>query len=341
MKAAITDGKGNVWVDEVPMPEPNEYQCLCKVNACATCTGTDQKHINNKLPWDQEYPGILGHESFGTVVEVGSKVKNIKKGERYLRPAAVYPGETLGDYSSMWGGFAEYGLVTDVKTLKEECPDAEINNYTRFQQKLPDDCNISAADATSLITLKEAASYVSSAGISLYKSVLILGAGSVGISMLRFAKVFGGYPVIMVARRDEQLAYTNKIGADFTINVQQEDMTTKVKELTEGKGVDFIIETTGNIAILEESLSCLSAEGKVAPYATYEKGKNAAEIVGESRLAPAATGEDIIHQYMLDAVRLSLVDLSDFYSHKLPLSQIKEGFEMIKTKEAFKIVFEM
>ena len=119
MKAAITDGKGNVWIDDVPKPEPNDYQCLCRINACATCTGTDQKHINNKLPWDQTYPGILGHESCGVVVQVGDKVRNINVGDRYLRPAAVYPGETLGDYQSMWGGFAEFGLITDVKAARE------------------------------------------------------------------------------------------------------------------------------------------------------------------------------------------------------------------------------
>jgi threonine dehydrogenase-like Zn-dependent dehydrogenase len=341
MKAAVTDGKGNVWIDEVPMPELNEYQCLCKINACATCTGTDQKHINNKLPWDQEYPGLLGHESCGVVVEIGSKVRNIKVGDRYLRPAAVYPGETLGDFSSMWGGFAEYGKVTDVKAATEDCPDIELNPYTQFQQKLPADLNISDTDATSIITLKECASYVATSGIGVYKSLLLLGAGSVGISMLRFAKIFGAHPVIVVARRDEQLEYATKIGADFTINTQKEDVVARVSELTEGKGVDFILDTTGSIECLTQSLPALSPDGKVAPYATYEKGKDVPEMLGEDKLAPGATGEHLIHDYMLSAVRLSLLDLSDFYSHTLPFSQIKEGFEMLKSKEAFKIVFEI
>ena len=43
MKGALTDGKGKVWVDEVPMPETGDYECLCKIDACATCTGTDKK----------------------------------------------------------------------------------------------------------------------------------------------------------------------------------------------------------------------------------------------------------------------------------------------------------
>ena len=50
MKAGITDGAGKVWLEEVPVPEPNDYQCLCRNLVCATCTGTDRKHIHNQLP---------------------------------------------------------------------------------------------------------------------------------------------------------------------------------------------------------------------------------------------------------------------------------------------------
>ena len=341
MKAAVTDGKGNVWMDDVPMPEPNEYQCLCRINACATCTGTDQKHINDKLPWEQEYPGILGHESCGVVVETGGKVRNIKKGDRYLRPAAAYPTEKLGDYMSMWGGFAEYGLITDVKAALEDSPGVELNPYTKFQQFIPENLEVSDADATMMITLKEAASYVASSGLGLNKSMLLLGAGSVGISMLRFAKIFGASPVIVAARRDTQLEYAVGIGADFTVNAAKTDLVKEVEALTEGRGVDMILDTTGNLGLLEKSLACLAEGGKVAPYATYERGRDAAEIVGADRIAPAATAEEAVHQYMIDAVRLSLVNLSDFYSHTLPLSEIAEGFEMLKRKDAFKIVFEI
>lgn len=341
MKAAVTDGKGKVWIDEVPVPEIGNYECLCAIKACATCSGTDLKHIHNKLPWEQNYPGILGHESVGTVTEIGNKVKNIKVGDRFLRPTAVYRGQKLGDYYSLWGGFAEYGLVTDVQALKEDQPDIELNGYMKFQQKIPADITISDLDATSLITLKETASYIISAGITLNRSVLVLGVGSVGICMIRFAKTFGGCPVIAVARRDEPLAYAKKIGANFAINVNKTSLCEEVKKITGENGVDFIIDTTGNKSILEESLKILAPEGKIAPYATYEKGVNVRGNIDPAKLVLASTGEVIIHQYMLDAVRLSLFNPADFYSHTMPLENIAEGFEMLKRKEAFKIVFEM
>lgn len=342
MKAAITDGVGNVWLDEVPMPEHNEYQCLCKTLACATCTGTDQKHLYNKLPWKQNYPGLLGHESIGKVVSVGSKVRNYREGDLVLRPTCVFPGEQLGGYTSLWGGFAEFGLATDAAAMREDNPDAQPNNYARFQQVVPAELPITPADATMLITVKECASYVASVGVRLYSSVVILGSGSVAYSMCRFAKVFGAYPVILVGRREEPLAYARKrIGADFTVNVQEENLDVRVSGLTDGKGVDFMIDTTGDAAFMKECLAVLSEEGKSAAYATYEGPEAVTNAIPEDKLTVGATGEDIAHQYLIDSVRLGLVKLSDFYSHSLLFEQIAEGFEMLKSKTAFKIVFEV
>ena len=352
MKAAITDGTGNVWIDEAPMPEANDYQCLCRIEACATCSGTDRKIIDGKLLYVADYPGILGHESFGTVIEVGAKVRNIKVGDRFLRPTAAYPGERIEDYYSAWGGFAEYGLVTDAKAFSEDRPDTQLNGYVKFQQRLPAWSQLNAADATMLITLKEAASYVPAVGIGMRNSVLILGAGPVALSMLRFAKIFGAWPVVVAGRRDDPLARAKNIGADFTINVRNEDLAAGVMEVTEGKGVGFILDTAGNVEFLESAATALAENGKVAPYAiyevagnekarAYEAGKDEKWPVAEARMVSAAPGEDQFHQYLVDAVRLSLLKLSDFYSHKMPFAEIKTGFEMIRNKQAMKIVLEM
>ena len=341
MKAAVTDGKGKVWLEEVPMPTPGQYQCLCQMLACATCTGTDFKHIHDKLPWEQKYPGLLGHESIGRVTEIGPKVKSFGVGDLVLRPTPVYPGETFAGYSSMWGGFAEYGLVTDVQALMADEPEATPNSYARFQLAVPDLPGITPGDWSMIITLKETAGYIESVGVRLYKSLVILGAGAVGISMCRHAKIFGAYPVIMVARRDEQLAYARDvIGADFVINSTCEDVVERVREITSG-GADILVDTTGNLEFMAACLPALGSDGKAAGYATYPRGDGVAGHIGADRLVTGRTGEDTTHQYLIDCVRLGLLDLKAFYSHVMPLSEISRGFEMLEKKEAFKIVFEM
>ena len=342
MKAAITDGKGNVWLDEIPVPEPGDYQCLCRMLACASCTGTDLKHIHDKLPWKQEYPGLLGHESIGEVIAVGDKVRNFGLGDWVLRPTPAYPGEKYAGYSSMWGGFSEYGLVTDAAALREDAPEIQPNPYTKFQLPVPRELDLSPGDATMLVTLKETAGYVASVGVKLNDAVLVLGAGSVGISMMRFAKLFGACPLIAVARRDEQLAYAMEpIGADAVINCTREDVITRVRELTDGRGADVLIDTTGSAEFIRDCLPALAPEGRAAAYATYRRDDPVANYIPEDKLALGKTGEDIAHDYLLDAVRLGFVNLSDYYSHTMPFEKIAEGFARLEAKEAFKIVFEM
>jgi threonine dehydrogenase-like Zn-dependent dehydrogenase len=342
MRAAITDGQGKVWVGEVPKPEPGPYQCLCRTLACATCTGTDSKHIHDKLPWKQTYPGILGHESIGQVVAVGAKVTAYALGDWVLRPAAVYPGETLGGFSSMWGGFAEYGLVTDAAAVRADTPDAAVNNYTRFQLVVPHDLGVSPADWTMIVTLKETASYVASLGVTLNSRVAVLGAGSVGIAMLRFAKVFGATPLLAVARRDEQLAYARDVvGADAVVNVRDADPVPRLRELSGANGLDLIIDTSGDPGFVARCLPALGERGKVAGYATYPRGDALANHVPADRVATGRTGEDSAHDYLIDAVRLGLVNLRDYYTEVLPLSQVAEGFARLESKRAMKIVFEM
>ena len=342
MKAAITDGQGKVWLDEVPIPEPNEYQCLCKMLACASCTGTDTKHIHNKLPWAQEYPGLLGHESIGEVIAVGRKVKAFREGDWVLRPTPVYPGTTFAGYTSLWGGFSEYGLVTDGAALQADQPDVTLNGYIRFQLPVPRDLGVSPADWTMIITLKETAGFAASLGLGLNSAVAILGAGSVGIAMMRFAKVLGATPLIAVARRDEQLEYAvNTIGADAAVNSNTEDAPARLRELTGGKGLDLIIDTSGSIDLMERCLPALAPEGKISGYATYPRGDALADHFPAEKLATGVTGEDTCHDYMISAVRLGLVNLGDLYTGILPFEKIAEGFADLEAKKAMKYVFVM
>jgi len=344
MKAAITDGKGNVAVkDNIPLPHPDPYQCLCQMLACATCTGTDQKIINGTLPWKENYPGILGHESVGRVIQAGTKVKYIKEGDIFLRPTACYHKEKLAGYYSLWGGFAEYGLVTDLQALKEDQPNVPPNDYTIYQQKIPSELRIPPADATILITLKEVSSFVTRLKIGLGASVAVLGAGAVGMSICYFAKLFGAYPVIIIGRREAALEPARKTGADFTINNASEDMVAQVRKLTGGRGVDYVIDAAGNPELLTASAQLLAPNGKMITYAIHPSHRQVIDLAkgpGRWELVFAGSDEPGAHQYLLDAVKWNFINPKNFYSHCLPFEQLAEGFRLIQKKEAFKVVFE-
>ena len=341
MKAAITDGKGYLWLEEIPIPEPDDTQCLCKMHVCATCTGTDKKHIQNQLPWDQEYPGILGHESVGTVISVGKKVRNFQLGDMVIRPTAVYNGEHFAGYSSLWGGFAEYGLVTDSAAFLDSHPGAKPNTYVQFQMKVPADLEISPAEASMLITLKEVAGYADSVGVTMNHATMILGTGGVGLAFCEACRLLGATPLIAVARTRRDFDRALALGADVAICTADMPLRDAVMDLTNGNGVEHIIDCTGSPEYVMEAIGCLSKTGRISPYAKYPKGTELSKLLPEGTLLEGKTGEVRTHQWACSAFRHGLLRLNELYSHKMPFSEIVEGFRMIERKEAFKIVFEM
>jgi threonine dehydrogenase-like Zn-dependent dehydrogenase len=344
MKAAITEGKGDVRIEEVAIPSPGPYQCLCRNIACATCSGTDMKIMKGRFPLTLEYPGILGHESIGRVVKKGEKVKYIKEGDVFFRPTAVYPGEKLDDFYSLWGGFAEYGLVYDLKAFLEDNPEEGPPFYTPNQQKIPSGLEINLSDATMIITLKEIFSFISKIGVKINSSVAILGTGPVAMAFVFFARLLGAYPVIVIGRRTEPLDYAKKLGADFTINNRKENMQGKVKEFTEGRKCNFVIDAAGDGDLMKESAQFLSPEGKIAPYATphsMEYLLDRTKGPGEWTCLFTGPDENLAHDSMMGLIRLGVIPLKLFYSHKMPFTEIEEAFKLLDSKQAFKVILEM
>ena len=344
MKGAVTDGKGNIWIQDVPKPVIGDYECLCKIDCCATCTGTDMMSINGTISWAQQdrYPALIGHESVGVVIETGKKVRNIKAGDRFLRPAAWYPGEYKEGLFSMMGGYAQYGIVTDTEALLQDHPDAKLSGYMRYQQKLPSSDSISSVDAAMLVTLKELYSYISALGINRNHTVTVMGAGSVGMSMCFFAKLAGA-KVIVAARRDDSLALCYKAGADILINTTKEDLVPALKNAAP-QGVDFLLDAAGSAEFLVKATPALKQEGAVCSYASgldkiaFFQNLTVPNYWKFIRQGPY---EDKVHDHFLTLIRMKVLPFSLFYSHVLPLSSITEGFELIRNKKAHKIVFTM
>ncbi|HOV22436.1 MAG TPA: zinc-binding dehydrogenase [Candidatus Ratteibacteria bacterium] len=341
MKVAVSEGRGDIKLVEIDIPEIDDYQCLCKTLSCATCSGTDLKIINSKMFWAKNYPVIVGHESVGQVIKKGKKVRYIEEGDIILRPTAVYAGQQTNGYFSALGGFAEYGVITDLNAFKEDNPGKEFNNYCIYQLKLPSDIKISPADATMLITAKETAGFLFNIGVKLNSSILILGSGAVSMNLCYFSKILGCFPVIIIGRNQKTLEYIKNLGADWTINTKQENFIKKVKEITEGKGVDFVIDTTGNKELVVNCLEVISEKGGIAPYASYEEEDVFGEYKEDNRFIFKSPGECETHNYLCYLLRMNLIELRYFYSNVLPFSEIEYGFKLLKEKKAFKIVFEM
>jgi threonine dehydrogenase-like Zn-dependent dehydrogenase len=340
MRAAVVPEPGNIQLVEIPEPRYGEYEALVEIVACSICSGTDTHIVYDHFPM-RAYPCVLGHESIGRVIEVGSAVRNFKPGDLVLRPVAVRPGETLGGYNSMFGGFAQLGLVADAAAIVADTPRGEIPKLPPFataQQVVPRDFDPDLAGA--FITFKETLSFLYRLGVQAGKSVLILGSGTVGLSFASGAKLIGAHPVMVTGRRSEPLQSALAWGADDGINVLQEDLVQAVRERTGGKGADFAVEAVGDWAVLQSGIQALADNGQIGIYGVAPERNSTLDWTGTPRnwsLRFVQPKEEDVHQQLLDQMRLNLVDLHRFVTHRVSLDAINEGFELVTSKQATKV----
>ncbi|HLZ09963.1 MAG TPA: zinc-binding dehydrogenase, partial [Chloroflexota bacterium] len=272
MRAAVVRGQGQLTLESVPEPTIGEYDALVEILACGVCTGTDTHILAGAFPYLAPYPFILGHESIGRVVARGPKVRYLHPGDLVLRPVAVRPGETLGPYGSVFGGFAEFGVVTDAQALIEDTPCGQTPKLPPFataQQVVPSDFD--PIDAGMFITFKETLSWLHHLGPLFGRSLLVLGTGPVGLCFVRIAKYLGADPVLVVGRRDERLEIAVRLGADHGINTVRQATVATVRELTAGKGVDYLVEAIGDAELLAEAMGAVADQGNIAIYGVPPK----------------------------------------------------------------------
>lgn len=344
MRAAIVPEPGRIELVEMPEPKPNAYEALVEILTCSICSGTDTHIVDDQFPM-RAYPCILGHESIGRVVEVGAAVRNLKADDLVLRPTAVRPGEQLGGYNSMFGGFVEVGLVADAAAIIADTPrnqPPKLPPFATAQQVVPGDFDPDLAGA--LITFKETLSFLHRLGVQAGRSLLILGSGTVGLSFIMAAKLIGATPVIVTGRRPEPLQTALNVGANYAINVSSEDLVQRVKEYTNGAGADFAVEAVGDWAIVQAGSRALADGGQIGIYGVPPGRTATFDWSGTPRnwaLRFVQPKEEDVHQQVLDQVRLGLVDLHKLVSHRIPFADINAGFDLVRRKAATKVVIKI
>ncbi len=348
MKAAVIEEPGKLILKDVPEPVSDDYQCLVEILYCSTCSGSEQKTIQGKYPklksYTMIYPGILGHESVGRIIKVSKKVKNYREGDLVLRPTSVYPGDKLGPYSSNLGAYAELGLVTDIKALIEDkgaSPYPMIKtNYCYLQQVLPDFIN--PVDAPILIMFKEVLGWLQKFEVKPNSSVFIAGSGPVGLTFVKFTKILGCKPVIVCNHDTRRLNLAEKLGADFKIKFDSQNVLKEVREITDGKGVNYYIEAVGDSSLINQGINLISVNGKIGVYGLSSDSSFNIEWTN----APWSWSIHFIdgnkefgaHEQIIDAVKLGLENPKDFYDMVMPFEQINEVFQLIAQRRVMKVV---
>jgi propanol-preferring alcohol dehydrogenase len=311
---------------DVPTPVPGPDDVLVHVMACGI-DGTDLKLLDG-FGYQPELPFIMGHEPAGVVWRVGERVADFRPGDRVITYNFLFCGQCLPCRTFReqicpnmagvigvrgWpGGYAEYLKVPARQLVRVPAgvswEDAAIC------------CD---AGVTSLHA-------VDRARVRFGETVVVVGSGGIGLTVIQFAKLAGAR-VVAVVRSGRRAARAREVGADAVINSGEEAVAPAIRRLTEGMGADCVIDCVGNQETMAYSFDSLRNGGRlsIVGYTPEEYPLNGRRLAqNEIEIIGTRCGR---RQDLIDTVRLvSDGKLTSIVEERFPLREANEALAYLR-----------
>jgi threonine 3-dehydrogenase len=322
---------------EIPAIGPRDV--LVKVRATSIC-GTDL-HLYNWDAWAQgrikHVPYVQGHELCGDVVDVGSEVTQVRRGDFISAESHIvdYDGEYFKN------GLGHVAPETEIIGADRDGSFAEYialpwQNARKNPKEMP----------TEIAVLKENfgnAIHTAFATTLGNKDVLITGCGPVGLMTLLVARTLGARTIIAADISEYRAQFAKRLGADHIVNPKNEDMLGKVRDLTQGKGVDVLLEMSGAASAIVQGAALIRFAGNMVAFGLPSKPLefDLANLV----IFKGITVHGIIGRKMWDTWEKmealldgGKVDLSPIVTHKFKLEEFERAFATMAGGNSGKVV---
>lgn len=261
MNALVLAEYKRLTIQSVPVPSYGTGEVLVQVAACGIC-GSDVHGYDGssgrRIP-----PIVMGHEASGIVAAVGTDVRSVSPGDRVTFDSTVYcakcdfclrgeinlcedrqvVGVSCGEYRRA-GAFAEYIAVPE---------------YILY--RLP--ASLSFADAAMLEAVSVALHAVKLSGIAGGETALVIGAGMIGLLVLQAALEAGCARVFVADVDATRLAMAATLGAEVTLRASESELISEILRLTDGRGVDLVLEAVGRNETVATAIDCVRKGGTV------------------------------------------------------------------------------
>ena len=344
MKAVILENiNGPLVVGEVVVPEPSFGQVLVKILISGICGAQLQEIAGNKGN-AKFVPHLLGHEGCGIVEAVGTGVTKVKKGDKVILhwrkgdgiesefPNYIYKGKSM--QSGKVTTLSEYSIVSE-------------NRVTPVPQDTPNElCSLLGCGlSTALGTIND------EANLKFGESILIVGAGGLGLNLIRAATLASAYPIISVDIHDHKKEVAEQLGAHLFINSTKHKIAEEIFKKFGIKDVDIIIDTSGSKQAAQDTIPLLSGVGRYIMVGQPKPGESL-ELVnanhmfgGEGKTIKATQGgrfspsKDIPRYIKLH--KAGILNIDNIITHRLKIDQINEAIELVRNGQASRIVIEM
>ncbi|MFC1546275.1 alcohol dehydrogenase catalytic domain-containing protein [bacterium] len=342
MKAAVLKGIKDIEIQDLRMPEVKEGSLLLEVISCAVC-GSDVRIYESGNP-RVKYPAVIGHEISGNVVEAGKGVTSFKKGDRLAIGADVPCGRCEWCLNGMGnccdinyamgyqfhGGFAEYCLL-DPLVVKYgpvcKVPEGVDMDHAALAEPLA--CCINGLER---VFFEKG------------KTVLVIGAGPIGLLLIQTARAFGSDCIILSDIDSKRLKISEKFNPDYIINTKEESLCDKVMSITKGKGADVVITACPSPDAHEDALKVTAKRGFINFFGGLPKDSRNISISSndihykEIYITGSHGSVPRQHELAINLVASGRINVSDLITHKFLLNEIEKALSTVKNKEGLKVI---
>ena len=340
MKAGVkvSEGAGNFEVTEIEVPTVGDDDLLIEIKAAGVC-GADvllyEWIYRGRFP--VETPVVLGHECAGIVVETGKKVKGFEKGDRVTTESILgcghcyYCQQGMTNLCPQWdhvgitfnGTFAEY-----------------IRIPARAVHRLPD--NVSFEQGALVEPLSIAVHTFDRIKFSLGDTLVIIGPGDIGLLITQAARSYGASKIIALGLEPDKgrLEKIKELGADVTILSDQGDPIKEVMGLTEGIGADVVIEAGGTPEAFNLAYQMVRGGGQIAALGYSNDGRLEPIVLARQEISilglVAFTAKHFVGA--IKWLQSGKVSMDPIISHRLSLDEAEKGIQLMRDKEATKVI---
>jgi 2-desacetyl-2-hydroxyethyl bacteriochlorophyllide A dehydrogenase len=341
MRAVTYQAPGEVRIEEKPDPEIGSAdEAIVRVEATGIC-GSDLHLYHGRI---QIEPGFtLGHEYVGTVTAAGDGVSGLREGDRVLGAFLTACGECFfcrrGDFHKcdrgrVFGHGATLGSLQGAQADQLLVPNAELT-LRKVPDGLSDDVALFAGDV-----MGTGYHAIEALELDPSASVAVLGLGPVGLCAVQVAKAAGAGQVIAVDSVEERLKMAESFGGT-PVHLTEEDVRARVKEATEGRGVDGCVEAVGHPDALDMACRLTRKAGTVSVIGVYsEKVELHMGIVWIKSLTVRSGQANVIAHLdpVLERLAQGSLDPAPLVTHHMGLDEAADAYEIYDRREALKIV---
>jgi len=342
MKAAVLHRPKEMKVEEVEVPSINSDEILVKVKACGIC-GTDTRIYYGTKTKGIHYPSVIGHEISGVVEACGNKVQGFKEGDH----VSICPVIPCGVCYACQRGMENICLN---RTAIGYEYDGGLQEYMRIPGIAIRQGNIFKAPPdlpfeVSALIEPLACCYNGNrrSQIKLGDTVVILGAGPIGLMHLQLARQAGATKIIVSEPNDERRAMAKEMGADLCVNPQTDNLMEAVMRMTDGLGADATILAIGVPVLINEAFKITRKQGNVNLFAGFGgKGESSIEAnlihYGELNVTGTASAAPWHFSEAMKLVTSGQIKLDKLITHRFPLEEIDKALKTVLEGKGIKVV---